>query len=84
MISISVNFYYQIFRNISFFLWIVFQIFCSVTNVWRKLSTTGVAPRPRDKVSSAVIEDKIYIFGGFGPQGCENDHEGAQNDEVMW
>ena len=43
------------------------------SGTWSKLETHGQAPRPRDKVASAAIGDKIYIFGGFGPQGTEVD-----------
>lgn len=42
---------------------------------WAKVSTQGVGPSPRDKLASVVIGTKIYIFGGFGPQGAEEDVE---------
>lgn len=46
------------------------------SGVWTKLETQGASPRPRDKLASAVIGEKIYIFGGFGPQGSEENVSG--------
>ncbi len=40
---------------------------------WSKLDTTGKGPSPRDKLASSVIDGKIYLFGGFGPQGTEDE-----------
>ena len=37
---------------------------------WKRLNLTcqGIPALPCDKLSSFVYEDKIYIFGGYGPQ----------------
>lgn len=51
------------------------HIFFSDTNTWKKLSTEGKCPSSRDKLASATIGDQIYIFGGFGPQGMEEEEE---------
>ncbi|ELU06027.1 hypothetical protein CAPTEDRAFT_219898 [Capitella teleta] len=45
------------------------------SNKWSTLEASGEGPSPRDKLASAVIEDKIYIFGGFGPQLPEEEEE---------
>ena len=37
------------------------------TNIWKQVQASGHKPSPRDKVSSAVVGNKIYFFGGFGP-----------------
>ncbi|XP_004225654.2 kelch domain-containing protein 1-like [Ciona intestinalis] len=38
------------------------------TKVWTQI-TAKDGPSPRDKLSAAVFESKIYFFGGFGPAG---------------
>ena len=43
------------------------------TNEWTQPETTGPAPSPRDKLASAVVGQTIYYFGGFGPQGGEEE-----------
>jgi amphiphysin len=45
------------------------------SKTWSKVDAKGDGPSPRDKLASAVIGDKIYIFGGFGPQNPEEDVE---------
>lgn len=42
------------------------------TSTWSVVKAEGKGPSPRDKLSSAVIGDKIYVFGGFGPQSPED------------
>ena len=41
----------------------------TASRTWSKVKATGTPPGARDKLSSAVIGTKMYIFGGFGPQG---------------
>ena len=43
---------------------------------WRKLnpSSQGLPPLPCDKLSSFVFQDKIYLFGGYGPQPSSDVH----------
>ena len=38
---------------------------------WQKVEYSGTAPSARDKLCASAIGDKIYLFGGFGPQGTE-------------
>lgn len=44
-----------------------FHVFDTETNIWKQAQASGHKPSPRDKVSSAVVGNKIYFFGGFGP-----------------
>ena len=39
---------------------------------WSKLTASGTGPSPRDKLASAVIGEKIYVFGGFGPKSTDD------------
>ena len=50
------------------FSWVRLFVLCSDTRVWTKPQVTGVSPSPRDKLASAVCNNKIYFFGGFGPK----------------
>lgn len=38
------------------------------TFTWSQPSTTGSPPTPRDKHTSIRLGNKVYIFGGFGPE----------------
>ena len=52
-------------------------VYFSESNTWSALAPTGKGPSSRDKMASAAIGDKIYIFGGFGPQSEEEEVEEA-------
>ena len=52
-------------------------MYFSESNTWSALAPTGKGPSSRDKMASAAIGDKIYIFGGFGPQSEEEEVEEA-------
>lgn len=43
----------------------------AVSGEWSEVEAEGNTPAPRDKVACAVVNNKMYIFGGFGPQGTE-------------
>ncbi|XP_067930012.1 kelch domain-containing protein 1-like [Watersipora subatra] len=50
---------------------------------------TGDMPSPREKLSSAVIGNKVWLFGGFGPQlpqrgplDLEDDEDLSSDDEI--
>lgn len=43
------------------------MVYLQETNIWKQAQASGHKPSPRDKVSSAVVGNKIYFFGGFGP-----------------
>lgn len=44
-------------------------VFDTETNCWREEDeSTGNMPSARDKLSSAVIGQCIWFFGGFGPK----------------
>lgn len=43
-----------------------FYQYDTVAKTWHQLSSNG-APSPRDKVLSCVVDNLIYVFGGFGP-----------------
>eukprot|EP01112_Ceratiomyxa_fruticulosa_P020771 TRINITY_DN716_c0_g1_i1.p1 TRINITY_DN716_c0_g1~~TRINITY_DN716_c0_g1_i1.p1 ORF type:complete len:417 (-),score=71.99 TRINITY_DN716_c0_g1_i1:200-1450(-) len=36
-------------------------------NSWELVLAQGVPPSPRDKLASCFANNKIYVFGGFGP-----------------
>ena len=40
---------------------------------WKEMSPSGVKPLPSDKLASWIYKEKIYIFGGYGPE--EHPHE---------
>ena len=50
---------------------------------WSLVNAQGLGPSARDKVSSTVIGDKVYIFGGFGPQGTEDESVGFQTQFIV-
>jgi len=43
-------------------------IYLLVTRTWTQPNVSGSAPSPRDKLTTATIGRKIYVFGGFGPK----------------
>lgn len=49
------------------------NLFDSVLNKWETIEVKGKGPCPRDKLCSTVIGEKIYLFGGFGPQSLEEE-----------
>jgi len=52
------------------------HIFDAKTGSWSmNVKTSGTAPAPRDKHSCCVNGNKIYVFGGFGPQNVEEDDD---------
>ena len=55
------------------------HVYDTVTKEWNEIDVCNV-PSPRDKVMSAAIGDKIYIFGGFGPVP---DDEIVDDDDVV-
>lgn len=42
-------------------------IYLLVTSTWTQLNVSGSAPCPRDKLTTATVGRRIYVFGGFGP-----------------
>ncbi|KAH3781796.1 kelch domain-containing protein 1-like isoform X2 [Dreissena polymorpha] len=42
---------------------------------WTELTGEGIAPSPRDKLQAAVIDTRIYYFGGFGPKATVDDDD---------
>ncbi|XP_038072124.1 kelch domain-containing protein 2-like [Patiria miniata] len=43
------------------------------TKVWKHLKPEGMPPSPRDKVTCWSYQDKLVIFGGFGPPPYNED-----------
>lgn len=51
------------------------------TKIWQKVNFTGSPPTPRDKIGFANLSDnKLIIFGGFGPQDVEME-EGEEEED---
>ncbi|KAL5251259.1 hypothetical protein ACHWQZ_G016826 [Mnemiopsis leidyi] len=49
---------------------------------WKKLSTSGIKPSPRDKHTAVLWGKKIVIFGGFGPAtGAEELSEDSEDED---
>lgn len=56
-------------------------IFNTVTRTWTQPNVSGSAPSPRDKLTTATIGRKIYVFGGFGPKSTTQETEGDAEPE---
>ena len=58
-------------------------IFFAANSTWSLVDAQGLGPSARDKVSSTIIGDKVYIFGGFGPQGTEEESVGFRTEFIF-
>ncbi|KAI9252108.1 hypothetical protein BY458DRAFT_536036 [Sporodiniella umbellata] len=55
------------------------------THTWTKIAVDGTVPAPRERCSSAIIDDALYIFGGRGDEGTElNDLCGYKIKNRYW
>ena len=66
MLSVSLN---KTFLSLS--------LSCLFTDscVWSVLNCEGQKPSARDKLQCAVVDKRIYYFGGFGPKSADADLE---------
>ena len=53
-------------------------LYFSDNSTWSLVDAQGLGPSARDKVCSVVIGNNVYIFGGFGPQGTEEEEVSLQ------
>ena len=48
------------------------------------MTTTGIKPSPRDKHSAVVWQNKIIIFGGFGPATEADNDSDDEGDAIKF
>lgn len=57
-------------------------VFDIKANQWlTDVPVQGNAPAPRDKHSCTLIGNKIYVFGGFGPQTVDEPEQDEDEDD---
>jgi len=49
------------------------HVFDTDSNCWERAEVNGRGPSQRDKLCSTVVGEKIYLFGGFGPQNLDDE-----------
>ena len=54
------------------------------SKVSTKIDQLGLIPSPRSNFSLFAFEDKLYLFGGYSYDGCENNFYSFDVNSSTW